>query len=106
MLVVAGSETIATALSAATYYLAINREPLEKLVAEITSAFKSEDDMNMLNVQQLSYLRAVIDESLRMYPPVVASGPRITAEGGDTILGHYVPEGVSVYFITQEFTSV
>jgi cytochrome P450 len=95
MLVVAGSETIATALSAATYYLAINRESLEKLVAEVTSAFKSEKEINMLNVQKLAYLRAVIDESLRMYPPVVASGPRITGEAGDTILGHHVPPGVS-----------
>ena len=66
-----------------------------KLTEEVRSAFKSEDEIDMISVQKLTYLLAVLDESLRLYPPVPAGGPRKIAPGGDVILGQYVPGGVS-----------
>lgn len=95
ILIVAGSETTATLLTAATYFLATNQGSLVKLTEEIRSSFKTEDQIDMTSVQNLSYLLAVLDESMRLYPPAPASSPRMAREGGDTILGRYIPEGVS-----------
>lgn len=94
-MIIAGSETTATLLSAATYYLLTYPDAMVKLTEEVRSAFKSEDEIDMISVQKLTYLLAVLDESLRLYPPVPAGGPRKIAPDGDVILGQYVPGGVS-----------
>ncbi|KAF6809741.1 trichothecene c-15 hydroxylase [Colletotrichum plurivorum] len=96
ILIVAGSETTATLLTAATYFLATNPGPLAKLTEEVRSAFETEDQIDMSSVQNLSYLLAVLDESMRMYPPAPASSPRMAREGGDTIVGQYIPEGTAL----------
>ncbi|WP_152722024.1 cytochrome P450, partial [Moraxella catarrhalis] len=44
---------------------------------------------------QLPYLNAVVNESLRIAPPVVIGVPRVVPAGGATICGRYVPAGVS-----------
>lgn len=95
VLIVAGSETTATLLSAATFFLATNPESLAKLNDEVRSTFQSEDQIDMLSVQSLKYLSAVLDESFRLYPPVPSSSPRMIGEGGDKIIGEFIPEGVS-----------
>ncbi|KAG6363896.1 hypothetical protein INS49_008999 [Diaporthe citri] len=96
ILIVAGSETTATLLSAATFFLATNPASLAKLNDEVRSTFQSEDQIDMLSVQNLKYLSAVLDESMRCYPPVPSSSPRIIGEGGDRIIGEFIPEGTSI----------
>lgn len=99
LLIAAGSETTATALSAATYYLGIYPETLKKLAAEIRSAFRSEEDITLTSVQHLNYLQGVIDEAMRLYPAAPGTQPRIISPGGDVIVGRYVPAGVSDIFL-------
>ncbi|KAK0375357.1 cytochrome P450 [Colletotrichum limetticola] len=96
VLIIAGSETTATLLTAATYFLATNPYVLAKLNDEVRSAFTTEDEIDMLSVQNLPYLLAVLDESLRMFPPVPGPSPRAIGEGGDTILGEFIPQGTVV----------
>ncbi|KAJ0365207.1 hypothetical protein COL26b_012198 [Colletotrichum chrysophilum] len=96
VLIVAGSETTATLLSAATFFLATNPNALAKLNDEVRSAFESEDQIDMLSVQNLTYMSAVLDESMRLYPPVPSSSPRMAGEGGDDILGEFVPQGTTI----------
>lgn len=96
LLIAAGSETTATALSAATYYLGLNPETFAKLAAEVRSVFCSEKEITLTNVQHLSYLQAVIDEAMRLFPSAPGTQPRIISPGGDTIVGRYVPEGTVV----------
>lgn len=95
LLIIAGSETTATLLSGATYYLATNPEVLAKLTAEVRGAFPTEDDIGIASTSSLPYMLAVLDESLRIYPPVPGPSPRKIAKGGDTIIGQYIPEEVS-----------
>lgn len=38
---------------------------------------------------------ACLNEALRVYPPVPTGLPRVTPAGGRTILGRFVPQGVS-----------
>jgi cytochrome P450 len=55
----------------------------------------------MVSVNQCKYLRAVIDESMRVKPPAPAVHPRYTPPGGTEIDGFYVPGdvvvGVTIY---------
>jgi cytochrome P450 len=99
LFIVAGSETTATLLSGATYYLLKNPNVLEKLKAEVRGHFKSEEEINVVNSGQLPYLFAVLEESLRMYPPVPTRLPRVTGPEGHTIDGHYVPPNVSTCYL-------
>ena len=104
VLLVAGSETIATLLSGATYHLLSNPIALKKLQAEIREFFKSEDEITPLSVKEpskLPYMEAVLLESLRMYPPIPASLPRMTGPAGDMIDGHFVPANVIASIINR-----
>jgi hypothetical protein len=49
----------------------------------------------MTSVNHLTYMLACLNEALRVYPPVPAGLPRVTPAGGRTILGRFVPQGVS-----------
>ncbi|KAH8424434.1 cytochrome P450 [Aspergillus melleus] len=95
-LVVAGSETTATLLSGATYYLLKTPRVLEKLQDEVRSAFDSDSEIALASCNKLIYLNAVINEALRMYPPVSVGLPRIVDAQGDTVAGEWVPPGTIV----------
>ncbi|EFQ28426.1 cytochrome P450 [Colletotrichum graminicola M1.001] len=96
ILIGAGSETTATALSATTFFLATNPDCLEKLTNEVLSAFASENQINMLSVQKLTYMSAVLNESMRLYPPAPGGQPRMVKEGGIDVLGEFIPEGTTI----------
>ena len=95
ILIVAGSETTATVLSGITNYLIQNDEPLQKLKDEVRGFFKAEKDITLAAVAKLPYLNAVIQEGLRLCPPVPAGLPRLVPPGGDTVCGVWLPEDVS-----------
>ncbi|EFQ34944.1 cytochrome P450 [Colletotrichum graminicola] len=96
ILIIAGSETTATALSGATYNLATHPKVFARLCEEVRSSFASEDEIDLLSTAKLSYLHAVIEETLRVYPPIPASLTRRTPRGGANILGQWVPGDTSV----------
>ncbi|KAH7142088.1 cytochrome P450 [Dactylonectria macrodidyma] len=96
LLIIAGSETTATTLSAVTYFLATHKEVMNKLAEEVRSIFNSEDEIDLLSVQKLSYMMAVLNETLRIFPPVPTAIPRKAPAGGDTIQGQYVPAGTII----------
>lgn len=102
VLIIAGSETTATALSAITYYLCTNRQALEKLTHEVRTAFSSEEEIEMVSAQQLQYMQAVMNEGLRMYPPVPTGIVRRVTDDGGVFLGRYVPSGVSLLFVPSK----
>jgi cytochrome P450 len=95
VLVIAGSETTATLLSGATYLLCRNPEALKKARAEVDAAFGSKEDITIQSASHLTYLPAVLEESLRMYPPVPISLVRQTPKGGTSICGRWIPGNVS-----------
>ncbi|KAI0192142.1 cytochrome P450 monooxygenase-like protein [Astrocystis sublimbata] len=93
-IIVAGSETTATTLTAVTLQMLKNPEVLSKLQNEVRSAFTSIDQITGDSTSGLEYLSGVIEEGLRMFPPVTTSLPRHSP--GAVIDGHYVPSGVVV----------
>lgn len=95
ILIAAGSETTATLLSGATFLLLTHPETLSSLTEEIRSNFKSEDEINFSTVNDLPYLKACLDEALRLYPPTPGGLPRTVPKGGAVICGKHIPEDVS-----------
>ncbi|KAH9908004.1 putative cytochrome P450 [Xylariomycetidae sp. FL2044] len=94
ILVLAGSETTATTLSGATYLLLAHPEALEKLYREVRTTFNSASEININSVNRLSYMLGVLNEALRLYPPVAAGLVReVPGKDGIEIAGRHVPSG-------------
>ena len=94
LLVLAGSETTATLLSGVTYLLLSHSNVMAKLVTEIRTTFKSDSDIDLVTVGKLEYMLAVLNEGMRIYPPVTAQPNRVAPRGGEMVCGKWVPEGV------------
>lgn len=94
-LIGAGADTIATTLSAAFFYLTRNQNVLQRLQAEIRSAFATLEEIHSgPKMDSCSYLNACIEETLRLAPAVASQLPREVMKGGIVIDGEYIPEGV------------
>ncbi|KAF4462515.1 Pisatin demethylase [Fusarium albosuccineum] len=95
----AGSDTTAVTLSSALYYLYSNPVKLEKLRQEIDSKATDgsiSDPVTFQEAQNMTYLQAVMKESLRLHPAVGTILPRVVPRGGMELSGHYFPEGTEV----------
>lgn len=106
VLVIAGSDTTATALSTILYFLTRHPQQLHRLQDEVRAAFDDESHMTDSVLQSLPYLCAVIEEGLRMFPPTAFGLPRISPSQGATVDGHFVPAGVSIQSRGPEFACV
>lgn len=79
------------------YQLLKNPQCMERLREELNGVLDEDDVIAPYEkVKYLPYLRACLDESLRLFPPTSHGLPRMTPETGTTILGHYIPGGVTV----------
>ena len=95
VLVVAGSETTGTALSGILDNLLQSPDTMEKLAKEIRQSFQNASDICANQVSNLPYLNAVIEEGLRLCPPVPLGLPRVVPVGGAAVSGQWLPGGVS-----------
>ena len=95
LLVLAGSETSATTLTAATYYSLNHPRVFERLKKEIRDAFDHDlSSVTVSAVSELPYLHAVITEALRLHPNNPVSVCR-QVDRPVEICGVMVPPGVS-----------
>lgn len=96
---VAGSETTASLLSGMTMWLMKTPHAYKKLTEEIRTTFATAEDMHFLQLQDMPYMNACIDEALRIFPPLPTGLARTVPAGGDTVAGEFLPGGtiVSVY---------
>jgi enediyne biosynthesis protein E7 len=92
----AGTETTALTLAWSLYLLSKHPEALERIRAE-ARAVCGERDPEWNEVQHLSYTRMVIQETMRLFPPIWAL-IRIAA-GDDEIGGHQVKAGDKVVIL-------
>jgi cytochrome P450 len=94
ILILAGSETTAVALTSVTCLLLQHPASLAKLVKELHTHFQNENQIDVSSVNKLHYLQAVIQEALRLFPPITNGFPRQTIKGGAIVDGHLIPDGV------------
>jgi cytochrome P450 len=95
LLISAGSDTTSITLCSTMFYLLHNPRTLQNAVAEVRKSFNSVEDIPS-GIDRLKYLRACIDEALRLVPPVPSHLPREILSGGMTIDGQYFPQGTVV----------
>jgi cytochrome P450 len=97
LLIIAGSDTTAVSLSGIFFYLTGNPRQLQKLVDEIRTTFASTDEIvHEPKLLGCEYLRACIDEGMRLTPSGPCELPREVLRGGILIKGEYCPEGTIV----------
>lgn len=81
-LVVAGTDTTSTALAGILFYLTTNPRVASRLATELLTTFSSAEEIRQgPKLTGCKYLRAVIDESMRLAPPVVTDLMRVVSPG-------------------------
>ncbi|KAI1874420.1 hypothetical protein JX265_004628 [Neoarthrinium moseri] len=96
----AAGDTTKTAMSAAFFYLTRNPDCYQRLADEIRTTFSAGSEIQGSALTSCQYLRACIDETLRMSPP--ASGTlwrELSSDSGDQsfiVDGHVIPRGTIV----------
>lgn len=115
--IVANLLSSASLLTGLTYYLVSNPDKKQKLTEIIRGRFKEDQDITMETLADIEYLNACelknsartlvpchlnnipnqgLREALRMYPPVPSAIPREIADGGNIIMGKWLPAGTRV----------
>jgi cytochrome P450 len=92
-LLIAGHETTANALTWTFYLLSQNQDSIERLRREVRQALDGSTPTSA-DIPRLPYLRLVLDESLRLFPPAWIIGRRAIAD--DEIGGYHVPAGTVI----------
>ena len=95
-LLLAGHETTANALAWCWHLLAAHPESETRLHEELDLALPPDYLPGMADLGRLPYTRAVLSESMRLYPPAWVIGR--TALNDCTIGGYAVPAGSTVLF--------
>jgi cytochrome P450 len=87
-MILAGHETTATALFWSLYLLALDPASQDTLAAEVQGAVEGASANGALDVERLKFTRAVVDETMRLYPPAFLIAR--AAAGPDTVAGRPV----------------
>ncbi|KAF2458353.1 cytochrome P450 monooxygenase-like protein [Lineolata rhizophorae] len=90
--IVAGSDTTRATLISIWYFLSKYPENVDKILAELRTV--DETDHNALAL--LPHLNGVINETLRLVPPQLTGGGRITGPEGLMVGGTWIPAGTKV----------
>jgi hypothetical protein len=96
LLQLGGSDTTNSTLIFCMYRLAVNRNVQAALRKELESAVNGAYDFHWDLLQGLPLLEAVINETLRMHPPVPGGMPRFTPPDGVKFGDIYIPGNTSV----------
>lgn len=87
LVVIAGSDTTKMALASLFFYLLSNPEKLAKLREEIDRFYPPEELLSSKHFQNMSYLDACINETLRLSPAVPSGSQRDVGPNPDPSKG-------------------
>lgn len=98
VIILAGSETSAIALTAAIYRIVGDEGVYSKICEEVRRIFKSPGEIGIQSAtSKLPYLEACIKETLRLHAPLANGFTRyVAADEGAKISGKWVPQNVSL----------
>ncbi|KLO12993.1 high nitrogen upregulated cytochrome P450 monooxygenase 2 [Schizopora paradoxa] len=97
--IVAGSDSTASVLSGIFYYLITNRSARQRLQEEIdTTILPGGDPFDAATLAAMPYLNAVINEVLRLQPPLPIALQRavLPNTGGRQVVSDFIPEGTAI----------
>ncbi len=99
LLLNAGSDTTSIVLTGTMYLLTKWPRTAEKLRKELEDALGDSEDPGVCafdEVKNLPYLRACVDEAMRMRPPLRGGLPRVTPPEGMMIAGEWIAGNTTV----------
>ncbi len=92
-----GADTVATATTALFFYLSRNPAAYKRAANEVRSTFQTVNEIHMgPKLNSCKYLRACVDETMRMSPSVGSSLAREVQQGGAIVDSEYIPAGCDV----------
>jgi cytochrome P450 len=94
-LIVAGHETVASALTWTWHLLSEHPDVEQRLHDEVDTVLNDGRAPTFEDLPRLTYTRQVIDEALRLYPPAWVISRRAVVE--ESLHGHPVPAGSYVF---------
>jgi cytochrome P450 len=96
-IVIAGAETTSSLLAGVIYLLLKHPQHLRRLASDLRTRFASEKDITFESVAKIPFLIAVLDETLRSYPPAPFGVSRVvTPAEGSQIDGFWLPRGTRI----------
>ncbi|KAH8811348.1 cytochrome P450 monooxygenase-like protein [Xylogone sp. PMI_703] len=96
LIIVAGSDTTASTLTFIFFRLAQNPLILKKLQKELTALVGNSEEIQVKTLQDAELLNAVINETLRLHPPVPSGTLRVTPPEGIQVGSTFIPGGITV----------
>ncbi|KAL1951367.1 hypothetical protein VTO73DRAFT_516 [Trametes versicolor] len=107
--VVAGSDTTSSVISNLIFFVLTHPEVYARLRTEVDFYYPpGENALNTTHHADMPYLNAVINETMRLYPPVSDGSQRLVpiGSGGKVVGTSYIPEGtittVHMYSIQRD----
>ncbi|KAF7540210.1 hypothetical protein G7054_g1607 [Neopestalotiopsis clavispora] len=91
LIAVAGSDTTAASLTCMFFELSQNQEALKALQKEVDDLYASTENIDAMTLSKLKYMDAVINEALRLHPPVPSGLQRMTPPEGLQIGETFIP---------------
>jgi cytochrome P450 family 628 len=97
LLIIAGSDTAASVLTFTMYYLATVPGLAKQLRQELeANNIRDDGSLSIPSLTHLVHLNALINEVLRLWPPVPSGLHRMPPRGGATVNGRYFPGGIQI----------
>ena len=97
LLIIAGSDTTSINLCGFFFYITHNERIYRKLISEIRTTFSSADEIRQgTRLASCIYLKACLDESMRLTPAGPSELGRLVLPGGQMVNGEFYPEGCEV----------
>lgn len=97
LLIIAGSDTSSTTLAGTVFYLTRHPRVYARLVQEVRTTFQTADEIRSgTKLSGCHYLRACLNESMRMSPPAPNDMTREVMPGGLEVDGMHVPGGTQI----------
>ncbi|KAH8160376.1 hypothetical protein CIB48_g7870 [Xylaria polymorpha] len=96
---VAGSETSASTILTMLFYLIATPAAYQRLKNEMKAAIESgrvSSPITAAEAKELPYLQALLYEGIRIRPAATATFGKEVPPEGDTILGQFIPGGVTI----------
>lgn len=97
LLIVAGSDTTSATLVYMFYYLAQNPSIASKARDEVKALCNEDGSFNHREATHNSYLNGIINEALRLHPPVPSGLQRLTPPEGLKVGETFIPGDTTVW---------
>ena len=96
LIIVAGSDTTTSTFTHIFYHLAKSPVIFSKLRKELDSFYEFGSDTEFKDLEKAMYLNGIINEALRLHPPVPSGLQRMTPPEGITIGSTFIPGNVQI----------